>query len=246
MNGLLTLLFALQSGAQPLPDQIDIPEGHSTVICPDQPSAKLMFEQYHGVEPAPNNHIIDTDRFFEGLKATGCKQERGDAGAITIKTVLQRKELKLANSTERYVRYSGVDASGKTVAGIVDEESNNGFARSPVAEWLVGRSEDGWIDARGDIGNLIFYRCDTPEKADAAVKAVQGRETENDKAFLKRLEKAAAQQGCRKASDRYFILGLLSKAGNECGFECYVDLTALEARNRAGQRIGLIYDGSLM
>ena len=105
--------------------------------------------------------------FFEGLKATGCSQTSVNMkGTITIDQVFQRKALKLASGDERVIRFSGINSQGKRVAGIVNEDGNNGMARTQLAEWMSDRAADGWLDARGnDPASLIFYRCDTAQGA---------------------------------------------------------------------------------
>jgi hypothetical protein len=241
-------MLAAGTVAEPLPDHVDIPDSFSTVICPDQQSAKMMLDRYYGVKPAPKNHIIDTDMFFAGLKATGCAQDStARKGVITIKAVHQRKILNMADGAERMIRYSGTNAVGTPVVGIVDEDGNNRHARTPLAEWLLERSSNGWLDARIDRGNgWIFYRCDSSAKANAAVTATKPLAKAKAVMFRQRLERAAAQQGCRPASDTYYVTAILSTSGNECGFECYVDLHALAATDRSGLPVGLIFDGSLM
>lgn len=243
---LIAAMLAQGATAEPLPDHVDIPEAFSTVICPDQQSAKTMLDQYHSVQPAPNNYGLDTQLFFAGLEATGCTQN-GPKGMVTINSVQQRKKLDLAGGDGRYIRYAGIDAAGSPIAGIVDEDANNGFPRTPLAEFLSARAENGWLDARLDRGDdWIFYRCDTPAKADTAVVATKGMENAKPEAFGQKLAKAAAAQGCRRASDRYQVTALLSESGNDCGFECYADLIALAATDRSGLTVGLIFDASLM
>ncbi len=245
---LMAAMLAAGATPEPLPDHIDIPDEFSTVICPDQQSAKTMLDQYHSVKPAPNNHMLDIPLFFAGLNATGCAQN-GPArkGVVTIKSVQQRKKLDLAGDDGRYIRYSGTDAAGNAVIGIVHEDANNGYPRTPLAEWLSERAVNGWLDASFDgASNFIFYRCDTPAKANAAVTATKGLENAKLAVFEQKLAKAAAQQGCRRANDRYQVTALLSTSGNDCGHECYVDLTAIAATDRSGLTVGLIFDASLM
>ncbi len=241
-------LLAAGAAPQPLPDHVDIPETYSTVLCPDQQAAKTMLDRYYSVKPAPNNHINDTDLFFAGLKATGCAQDsQARKGVITIKSVHQRRVLTLASGQERIIRYSGINSAGIPVEGIVDEDGNNGHARTPLAEWLTERTNNGWLDARIDRGSpWIFYRCDTPAKANAVVSATKPVAKAKPAMFQQKLQRAAAQQGCRAASDSYFVTAILSTSGNECGFECYVDLHALAATDRSGLSVGLVFDGSLM
>jgi hypothetical protein len=73
-----------------------------------------------------------------------------------------------------------------------------------------------------------------------------GMENAPTKSFRASLKKKLADQKCRPAQDRYFITALRGEAGNNCGFECYIGLTALAAVDRAGVSVGLVYDSSLM
>ncbi|MFN3749035.1 MAG: hypothetical protein ACK4SJ_10150 [Sphingorhabdus sp.] len=246
MSAILAMLFAMQSAPEPLPEHLDIPFEHSTVICPSQAAAKTMIDDYYRVKPAPNNHTIDIEHFFEGLRATGCAQDAERKGAITIKSVQSRRMVELADGNERMLSYEGIDGAGRTIIGIVDEDSNNAFPRTKLAEWLSVRARDGWLDARSAEAPSIFYRCPGPEQARTAVSAVKGMEKAKEEAFLQKLKASAAQQGCKIATDRYLVTALLDNAGNECGFECYVDLAALEALDRSGMKVGLIFDGTLM
>lgn len=230
------------TAALPLPDQTDIPDGYSTVTCPTIDAAERMFNDYHSVKPAPNDHTIDVELFFAGLAATGCTQA---SGPIVIETVTARKSLAIAGRPERYIRYIGRDAKGGTVHGIVNEDGNNGYHRTALAEWLGQRSADGWLDARGSAEEgWTFQRCATVADARAVVSSLSA--ISDEKTFRDSLSKALARAKCRPASDRYFVLGKYEEASIECGDECFIDLTALEARDRSGQTIGLVFDGSLM
>jgi hypothetical protein len=246
---LLSLLITAQAAALPLPDQLSIPDGHSTVVCPNVAAATTMLQQHHRVKPAPNNHGIDTDAFFAGLSATGCSQDSPSRkGEVVIQSVVMRISLPIAGGDERYIVYRGVNkVDGTPLTGIVSEDSNNSYARTELAEWLVGRSSDGWLDARGSVdGGMIFYRCDTPAQATAVVDQLKGKENAPSKGFNASLKKLAAAQKCRQASDRYFVRQILSEAGNICGDECFISLTSLEAIDRSGLTVGLVYDASLM
>lgn len=240
------LFLMAPSAANQLPEHVDIPAEHSTVICPDQTAAQAMIDGYYRVKPAPENHTIDIGHFFEGLRATGCTQDGERSGTITIKSVKSRLVVELADGSERMLRYDGTDATGRVIAGIVSEDSNNAFPRTKLAEWLSVRARDGWLDARSAEAPSIFYRCPGPEQARTAVSAVKGMEKAKEETFLQKLKASAAQQGCKIATDRYLVTALLDNAGNECGFECYVDLAALEALDRSGMKVGLIFDGTLM
>lgn len=238
---LATFVFAT-TAALPLPDQTGIPDGYSTVTCPSAEAAERMFKDYHSVKPAPNDHTIDVELFFAGLTATGCTQV---SGPITIDTVLSRKTLMIAGKPERYIRYIGRDAKAATVHGVVNEDGNNSYHRTALAEWLGQRSADGWLDARSSSEDgWIFHRCDTVADARAVVSGLSA--IKDEKAFREALGKALTRAKCRPASDRYYVLGKYEEASIECGDECYVDLTALEARDRSGQTIGLVFDGALM
>jgi hypothetical protein len=246
-----TIVAAMLAGstAVPLPDHLIIPDGQSTVICPSVSAAQTMLTEYYKVKAAPNNHNTDTDLFFEGLRATGCSQDSPDrTGDVVIQTVIKRTEFAMADGPERYLLYRGVNRSdGKPLIGIVSEDGNNSYARTDLAQFMVGRSADGWLDARGnDPETLIFYRCETAAQASAIVGAVAGMENSPTKAFRAKLTKQLAEQKCRPAQDRYFITALRGEAGNNCGFECYIGLTALEAVDRSGVTVGLVYDSSLM
>lgn len=244
---LLSLALATgQASSLPLPDHTDIPDGFSMVLCPNQDAAKLMLDRYHDVKPAPNNHTSNIELFFAGLKATGCSQAGVEMkGTITITQVMQRKTLPLASGEELLIRYSGIDPQGKPVAGIVNEDGNNGFARTDLAEWTSQRATDGWLNARGtDPQNLIFYRCSTAAAARNVV--AQASKGKTEKAFRSLMKQGLEKEKCRPARDRYFVLARLQTADMECGDECVIELNALEAQDRSGLKVGLVFDGSLM
>lgn len=245
MSALFALLL-LAATSEPLPEHVDIPNEHSTVICPDQAAAQMMLNQYYRVQPAPNNHTIDIEHFFAGLRATGCSQDAERKGVVTILSAKSRATVELADGTERLLRYEGRDETGKVIAGIVSEDGNNSFPRTDLARWLSERTSNGWLDARAGEEASIFYRCKTPEAAKSVVSSMKGMEQAKETDFSKKLARSAAQLGCRQATDRYQVTALLETAGNECGFECYIDLTALAAIDRSGLQVGLIFDGSLM
>jgi hypothetical protein len=245
------ILASLMAGTpvQPLPDHLVIPEGQSTVICPSTDAAQTMLAQYHKVKPAPNNYTIDTDLFFAGLSGTGCSQDNPDrTGDVLMQTVINRTQIVTAGGPERYLVYRGVNQrDGKPLIGIVSEDGNNSYARTELAQFMIGRSADGWLDARSnDPETLIFYRCDTPAQASAVLGAVAGMENAPTKSFRSKLKKELSVQKCRPAQDRYFVTALRGEAGNNCGDECFIALTALEAVDRSGMGVSLIYDASLM
>lgn len=245
---ILGLLMAAQAAALPLPDQLSIPDGHSTVICPSDGAAKTMLNDYYRVNPAPNNHVIDTDRFFQGIEATGCRQDSPlRNGEVVIQSVVVRRTLTMAGGDERYIIYRGTNKSGGApFVGIVSEDGNNSYPRTDLANWMVGRSADGWLDARQNDGGQIFYRCDTPEIASAVVGSMGAATEMPYKAYETKLKKQLSVQKCRVAGDRYFVNEIRAETSNDCGMECAVLLTALEVTDRSGLKVGLVYDASLM
>jgi hypothetical protein len=247
LSNVLAMLLLAKPAALPLPDHVDIPEGHSTVICPSVEAAKTMLTSYHKVQPAPNNHGIDITLFFQGLAKTGCAQDSPSRkGDVIAQSVEYRSMLRMANEVERYIVYRGVNKSDQSpLIGIVSEDSNNGYARTELAKWMSGRTNDGWLDARGNI-DQIFYRCANAQQANAVVTAMKAQENALYKNFNAKLHKLAAQQKCQQASDRYYVTAIFSEANNHCGDECVVSLTALEAIDRSGEKVGLIYDASLI
>jgi hypothetical protein len=248
MNAFLPLALLLQSAPLPLPEKLDIPDNHSWVYCPNQAAAKTMLDQYYRVQPAPNNHGLDIQHYFRGLEATGCEQSpESFSGAIAIKQVLQRRKLDQADEDDRYIRFQGQDKDGNIVAGIVDEDSNNQMPRTPLAEWLSTRATNGMLDARGDnSGGRLFYRCDSVDAAKATVSAASKSTKGDVTKFEGKVAKLAAQNGCRPAMDKYIVTATHNVASFDCGFECYVELTALSATDRSGVSIGLIFDASLI
>jgi hypothetical protein len=248
MTALLPLALLLQSTALPLPERLDIPDNHSWVYCPNQQAAKTMLDQYYKVQPAPNNHGLDVTHYFKGLEATGCEQSpKSIEGTITIKQVLQRRQLNQADEDDRYIRFAGQDKEGKAIAGIVDEDSNNQMPRTPLAEWLSTRTNNGMLDARGSAGEgTAFYRCDNVDAAQAVVAAASKSTKGDATKFDATVAKLAAQNGCRAATDKYHVTAIHNVASFDCGFECYVELTALSATDRSGMAIGLIFNASLI
>lgn len=248
MGPLLLYLLASSTAAQPLPDRVDIPDGFVTVICPNEAAGRTMLADYYRVKPAPNNYTNDIDRFFAGLKATGCTQDRPRTSTVTIQAVIARRELTYAEGKENHLLYRGVlNPGGKQVIGIVDEDANNGYARTKLAQWTEHRTTDGWLDAIGGRVTVdTFYRCDTPEQAAAVVKALKTTTKARWNVLQAKLKPLLAAQGCRPARSRYFVTALRDEIYYDCGFECGGDLTAIEALDRSGLKVGLVYGGSEM
>lgn len=241
-------LLANAAAVLPLPDHVDIPDGFATTICPTEAAARTMLADYFRVKPAPNNHNTDTDRYFAGLKATGCSQDSLRDGTVTIRSVVARAEFTLARGKETYIVYRGVMGSaGKPVFGIVDEGGNNGFPRTELAGWKELHTRDGWLDSRSmDKESGILYLCPTPQSALAVVTAMKGLTKVQWQPYLAKVKQLGAAKGCRPARDRYFVAALLDNTYNDCGNECGIDLTAIEAIDRSGLKVGLIFDASEM
>ena len=246
---LISLLIAAQVATLSLPDQLNIPDGHSTVICPTLETAKTMVTRHYRVKPAPNNNVIDTDQFFAGIKATGCSQDSPSRkGEVIIQSVVSRTKLSLADGEERVIVYQGINKVDDSPSiGIVDEDSNNGYARTKLAEWMIGRTSDGWLDARNnDGGTMIFYCCGMPAQAKAVVEKLSGMKNSPPKNFTASLQKQATAQQCRPASDRYYVTQILG-ARRKClrrGMLCRPD--GVGGNRPVGMRVGLIFDASLM
>jgi hypothetical protein len=241
-------LLANATALLPLPDHVDIPDGYSTTICPTEAAARTMLADYFRVKPAPNNYTTDTDRYFAGLKATGCSQDSPRDGTVIIRSVVARAEFTLARGKETYIVYRGVMGSaGKPVIGIVDEGGNNGFPRTELAGWKETHTRDGWLDSRSmDKESGILYLCPTPQSALAVVTAMKGLTKVQWQPYLAKVKQLGAAKGCRPARDRYFVAALLDNTYNDCGNECGIDLTAIEAIDRSGLKVGLVFDASEM
>ncbi len=239
----LMIVVAASGAGEPLPAKIDIPNDFSTIICPDEAAARTMLDRYHGVQPAPRNHVIDTSLFFEGLKATGCTQNSPEAAStITIQGVVARRTLALAGGNESYIVYRGVNAAGAALVGIVDETGNDKHPRTDFERWLSEFIPDGRLDyAPGDMS--VVYACPTVDGARAAVRAIPAKG--GDKAQNAAFAKARAANGCIQAAAGRYRIGARHEERNiACGFECedvWNALAAIDARDRA---VGLIFNGS--
>ncbi len=234
-----------------LPDRTDIPSGFSSVVCEDKITARRMFDDYYKMRPAPKNFGKNTDLFFEGLKTTGCRQKsqikdrRGKN--IQIEKVHQRKFFETRTKTVRYILYSGRWDDGKSVYGIVDEGWNNRFPRTDLAEWLSQRAVDGWLKVNHSHEyQPIFYRCNSVPQARTAVKMLKSENSRSNQDFEAQIGEAAKEHGCRKAMESYFVTARHERVDRDCGHECWYEINALEAIDRSGQKVGLIYDGALM
>jgi len=233
----------------PLPEQRDIPDEFSAVICENEAKTAQMLT-FYTVKPAPKNFGTDTQTFFKGLKATGCKQKSNlpnATGDIAIDHVVRRITLQFKDGPNRFIQFTGRWSDGGIVNGIVDEDWNNRMPRTELAKWMESVGKDGSLDARQDISagfTKHFYRCNSAAEARQAVKAIK-RKKVGEADVNRKVADAARQAGCRQARDRYFVVAKFENTIIDCGHECYVDLTALEAIDSAGLRAGLIFDASL-
>jgi hypothetical protein len=249
LNALL-LMAAPTTTAVPLalPEQTTIPVSFSTVICPDHASASRMLNDYVKVGSAPENHQKITELFLQGLTDTGCQQKSQleDAkGVITIEKVEQRIVQDLATGPNRYIHFSGKWADGSPLVGLVDEDWNNRLPRTKLADWLSEFvSPDGWLMAEPAASLPRLYRCDDSTKARKAVADTVKAKAKTTRSYEKALSKAATAQGCRAAQDRYFVIGKYENVALDCGFECYYEYNALEAYDRSGLKVGLLFDSS--
>lgn len=237
------LFAAAQAGGEPLPLKTDIQTDYSTVICPDESAARAMLDRYYGVQPAPRNHVIDTGLFFEGLAATGCRQDSPDAkSVITIREVVARRTLALAESKETHIVYRGTNASGVELVGIVDETGNNTHPRTDFERWL-SEFVPGGVLAYDPATMGMVYSCATLEGARSAVVAIpaKGDDGARSAAFVK----ARTAHGCRQAAaGRYRITARHEERVIACGFECEDVWNALAATDARGRPVALIFNGS--
>lgn len=239
----LMIVVAVQGAGEPLPAKTDIPPDYSTVICPNEAAARQMLDRYYGVQPAPQNHTIDTGSFFQGLEATGCTQKSPDAAsAITIRQVVARRTLALAGGSETYLIYRGANATGTALVGIVDETGNDKHPRTDFERWLSEFIPEGRLDY--DPAEMsVVYACPVVDGARAAVRAIPAKG--GDKAQNAAFAKARAANGCvQAAAGAYRISARHEERNIQCGFECDDVWNALAATDARGRAVGLIFNGS--
>jgi hypothetical protein len=237
------IMLAAQGSSEPLPAKTDIRNDFSTVVCPGEAAAREMLGSYYGIQPAPQNHTIDTTLFFKGLAATGCSQSSPDAkSTITIQQVIARRTLPLAGGRETHLVYRGVNASGVRVIGIVDETGNDKHPRTDYERWLSEFIPGGVLDY-DPAGMGMVYQCPLIDGARAAVKAIpyKGNDTIRNAAFAK----ARTANGCRQAAaGSYKIAARHEERTISCGFECEDVWNALAATDQRGRPVALIFNGS--
>lgn len=241
----LSLALAMVLQAQPLPTKTDIPPTFSTVICPDEGTVRRMLSNFYEVKPAPNNYMENIDLFFAGLRDTGCIQNGPLAETeITIKSVIDRRTLKLADGPSVIVAYRGTNGRGDAVIGIVNETDNNKFPRTPFDEFTQRWAPEGYFDASQGNSSWPIYRCANFDAAQSAVSAIpeRGSKKAKDRAFAN----ARARQKCTLLfSGKFTIQSVGTANAIDCGFECAAIWTPVEVKDLNNGRIyGLIFDTS--
>lgn len=238
---------ALALAQQPLPAKTDIPADYSTTICPDAASAQKLLT-FVTVKPAPENHIIDVDRFFEGLSATGCAQSPDSlAGPVMIKRALARHAINLADGPEVHLAYAGTDAQGRDLFGVVNETGNDKAPRTPLERWLSDYAPNGILIVEDGVHDVpLAYRCGTVTSARRVVTAISESDSISDDAKQKAFESALKSEKCTAATGRFSVTAVHEERAVGCGYECAAVWTALAAKDATGDAIGLIFDGGMM
>ena len=230
---ILPFLLAF-AGAQAaaVPDYVGavVPETHSVVICPSASAAGRMLVYYY----RPGPFIIETERFFEGLRATGCTQE---AGPVTVRRVRQMRVFTFPSSDQpqTHIRFEGETADGAPVHAIVDVEAFR--VRTPLEEFLLIQGSDGVLALDEN-----SWRCPTPDAARAVLRGVPDDRPEAERqATFARLVR---DQGCAPAQGEFRIVDAFESIGFDDDYEGH-GYRALAAVQGDGPEIGLIFHESL-
>lgn len=235
----LSALQATSAQAEPLPRQQDIPQELSTVICPDAAATRRLIEDYYRVNA---EGIFDTYYFFDGLKETGCQQDRGP---LTIEEVLSRKVLSDGKAGS-YMAYRARRPDGDTVFGIVDEVLNDTHPRTAFGQWMELHAPSGKLVNHPGGGKL--YLCRSPDAARQVIRAIPPvREpgTANPHPYRAR-DHAFAANGCVLAQGEYQITAVGDSVFIDIGPEAGEEWTALEATDDKGRKVGLVFDADVM
>ena len=238
------IVMALLQGASalPLPQNVIIPVDYSSIQCPNEAAALKMID-FFTVRPAPNNHIADTDTFFDGLRATGCVQNGPKSKTpITIKKIMARKTITLADNQETYAVFTGQNAAGVVFTGVVNETGNDNHPRNAYQRWLSEWTRKGIITITRERFADPAYTCATPSAARSAVRGLplKGSEKSKRAAFAKALQ---ANKCVRAAEGDYHVTAVHEARTISCGFECEDNYTALSV-TRGRWTVGLIFDAS--
>jgi hypothetical protein len=219
--------------------KMDIPDGFSAVLCPSEASALRMMNDFH-VGKA-NGHV-DTDRFLEGLRMTGCEQS---GGPIVIEAFTATR--KIAEIPEAdYAVYRGRDSSGRQVFGVTDRYLNDRYPRNPWERWLYIHSDErsGYIDMSKS--ENPGYVCPTPEAAQKVIAAIPPLKVRGgaNPDQVKAKNAALKANRCSSAKARYQILAKHGEVFISLGYEAGEEWTALTAKHPVGKIVGLLYDSS--
>lgn len=235
-------LGAASPGSLPLPLKRDIPANFSTVICGDERAARVFISDF--IAPNQTGTDVNIDRFFEGLSATGCRQE---SGPLQIQAVLVRKPV-VEGQAQRHILYRAKKPSGETVFGVVDELANNTHPRTPFEEWLSLQTQDGMLTANES--DRRTYLCRSPQAARAAIVALSRAKQARLRGHRLRMAKADALRtsSCFPTQGRFRVRAIHGSVANFFGndAESLEDWTAVTAVNGRGQVIGLLHNASLM
>ncbi|MDQ8755300.1 hypothetical protein RCO27_03570 [Sphingosinicella sp. LHD-64] len=202
-----------------------IPETQSIVFCPSAEAAARMLDDYYEAGP----HILDTARFFEGLRETGCTQE---GGPVTVDRIDQARTFPLGGGPETHIRFEGRTASGTLVQAIVDTKA----FRPPASEL------DSFLELVGSEGDIelneeLDLRCPTLAAARAVVQGVPEDGSNSERRA--RFDAIASAQGCTSATGTVRVTGVFEWIGFESpdGPYNYQVLSAAVD----GQEVGLLF-----
>lgn len=204
-----------------------VPDTHSVTLCPSAESAFRMLNQYY----RPGSSIIDTNRYFEGLRATGCQQR---AGPVLVRQIVQTRHLQFVDRREAYIAFRGEAATGQQVHGIVDVEAFR--QRTPLEEFLLLNGHDGRVST--DQGTS--YVCPT---VDAARRVIQGTpETGRAPEAVRQrtFNTLIGSNNCTRARDDFRVTAIFERTDFEDGFEGY-SYQAVSVRSSDGAERGLLY-----
>lgn len=202
-----------------------IPETQSVVFCPGPDAAARMLDTFYVAGP----HILDTARFFEGLRETGCTQE---GGPVTVERIDQARTFSFGGGPETHFRFEGRTGAGVLVHAIVDTRA----FRPPPTEL------DSFLELVGSDGDVelnegLDLRCPSAEAARAVVRGVS-EDGENAQRRA-RFDALAAEQGCTSATGTFHVNGVFESIGFESPDGTY-SYHALSA-TADGQDVGLLF-----
>lgn len=211
-------------GTEPFVGQV-IPETQSVVLCPSADAAARMLDAYYVAGP----HILDTARFFEGLRETGCTQE---GGPVTVERIDQARTFPFGTGPETHFRFEGRTGAGTLVHAIVDTRA----FRPPPTEL------DSFLELIGSGGDVelneeLDLRCPSAEAARAVARGVP--ESGSNAQRRARFDALAAEQGCTSATGTFRVTDIFEWVGFESPDGTY-SYHALAA-TAGGQDVGLLF-----